>query len=415
MNRAFLCALLFAVSTAAVSGCATVRQKLCGPATPAVAANDAAPSDDAPASCECSNAPAKSTPATTASADEPDEPCAITSEEVSFTSKGDKLTGVIDRPTEIAQPLPAVIVLHDAGPHDRRGVFQGALGLELPVEVPVYQELAEHLAQNGYVVMRFDKRTCVKGGPPWCKYPRKYIENHRDDLASTLIADAKAAIGALRKRDDVDPNRLYIVGHGQGADIALALAKDVDASGLVLLAPSPYPLDKVILHQTDTSLSLLRKRRQSAGNTSEGMLLQQQIDALTETRKKQKAGFAKLRAGDVDSPNALGAPAATWQGLFELHDRAMASLKNTRIPLLAIFGEHDLNLPEDSPDKFRQQLAHARDGQVKVLSGVTHVMVGIDGDPDENAQVSDDVHQAILNFLDHLDQPPPAPSVDSKS
>jgi hypothetical protein len=398
-------ALLAAVG----SGCSTVQQTLCE--TPATQANGKAQPDglDAPvADCDCSKEQ-KTAEAQAPEEQETAEPHVIAKQAFSFTSKGDELAGVIDRPETITEPLPAVVVLHDSGPMDRRGLFKGALGLELPVEVPVYQEIAENLAQNGYVVMRFDKRTCVDGGPPWCEYPRDYIEDHREKLASTLMADAKAAVTALRKRKDVDPTRVFILGHGQGAELALAVAGDVEPRGLVLLAPSPYPVDEVVLHQTQASRDHLAKRRRDEGNTTMGTLLQQQLDALETTHEKQKKAFEKLRADEEMDGDVLGAPETTWAGLFELHDRAMASVKNSQVPVLALFGEHDLDIPSDSAEKFQTHLGRSRKSEVMLLPDVTRVMVGLGEEQGDTTQVSEDVHQAILHFFDELDKAPAEP------
>ncbi len=394
------------------AGCSTVQQAVC-PSPSAQPAAEQADGLDAPvANCDCSKKEESAT-AESSEAQEQREPRAITSEQITFESKGDELAGVVDRPQEIGEPLPAVVVLHDSGPMDRNGLSRGALGLELPVEVAVYQELAENLAQNGYVVIRFDKRTCVEGGPPWCKYPREYIKDHREKLASVLMADARAAVDLLRKRKDVDPTRVFLLGHGQGAEIALALSPDVESRGLVLLAPSPYPVDDVILHQTSASLTHLEKRRKAEGNTTMGTLLQQQLDALEATHKEQKQAFEKLRADELDEDDVLGAPKTTWSSLFELHDRAMASLKNSQTPVLALFGEHDLNLPHDSHETVQAKLDRSSKSEVMLLPGVTHPMVGLDEEDSDTTQVSEDVHQAILHFLNQVASKPQNSSPDS--
>ena len=259
----FCASLLLAIT---VVGCATVEQK------PVEKQVDVL--EEAARECNCEKEQSKQEVAAE-DVQASSEPQAIVSEEITFKSKGVELAGVVDRPKDVGEPLPAVVMLHDSGPMDRRGLFAGSLGLELPVEVPVYEELAENLAQNGYLVLRFDKRTCVDGGPPWCSYPREYIEDHREDLVSALLADAKAAVDHVRKREDVASTQVYMLGHGQGAELALALAKDVDAKGLVLLAPSPYPLDEVVLHQTEISRAHLERRRKAEGNTTMGTLLQE--------------------------------------------------------------------------------------------------------------------------------------------
>ncbi|AWV88089.1 alpha/beta hydrolase [Bradymonas sediminis] len=339
--------------------------------------------------------------------EEPERPVReILAEAITFESLGDTLSGVIERPDTRQAPGPAVLILHATGPHDRRGHFKTGLGVQLPVEVAVYEDIAQHLVKNGYMVMRFDKRTCVKGGRPWCTYPRAYVESHRSELAEALEADAAAAVAKLRTDPRVDPTQIFIIGHGQGADLALALSPKVNPAGLLLLAPSPYPIDQIISHQIDTSLKHLQKEREKAGNTTEGTLLAQQTEELQKTQTLQSEGFAALRAGDFDQDELLGAPAKTWSGFFALHQRASAQLSQTSAPILAIFGSHDGVLPRGSARAFEEKTrpANAEDaetGSVDIveLPKTTHFMIDIDVEADPSS-VSDAVQQQVLDFLD---------------
>jgi hypothetical protein len=331
------------------------------------------------------------------------EPRSVVAEDVEFQSQGDTLTGVIERPETISEPLPAVLILHDSGPLGRDGVFHGALGLGLPVEVAVYQQLAEMFARNGFVVMRYDKRTCVEGGPVWCDYPRKYVESHRKHLANTLLKDSDQALSVLRKHAAVDPDRVSVVGHGQGAELAVMLSSRRPVESLMLLAPSPYALDRLILHQTEFSLEHLEARRKSVGNTTEGDLLDKQIAALQASKEKQKATFEALRSGERVK-EAMGAPGETWMSFFALHREAMKALKGLDTPVLAIFGEADQDLPEDAAEQFQKLLNEDVYSEVLLLDALSHVMVSVDADEEESTQVSEDVEQALLHFVEEAER-----------
>jgi|SRR5690554_901076 len=328
----------------------------------------------------------------------------ILSEQITFDSLGDTLVGVLDRPETRQTPGPAVLILHATGPHDRRGHFKTGLGIQLPVEVPVYENIAQNLARNGYLVMRYDKRTCVKGGRAWCTYPRSYVESQRQNLAQALEADASAALARLQSNPRVDPAQIYILGHDQGADLALAIAEKAQPAGLILLAPSPYPVDQIIAHQIDGSLKHLNKARETAGNTSDGALLDQQIAELIRTKERQAQDFAALRAGTFDADDLLGAPANTWSGFLQLHQRASAQLARHTTPTLAIFGSHDRVLPRESARAFREGArgAGGEDAllvEIVELAQITHFMVDIDPQASPSA-VSERVQEQVLDFLE---------------
>lgn len=337
----------------------------------------------------------------------------IATVEVTFDSLGDALSGVIQFPDGATAPAPAVLILHDAGPHDRDGHFQAELGVKLPVEVAVYQEMAEYLVRRGFVVMRFDKRTCVEGGRAWCTYPRAYLEPHRPTLAEALQADAAAALTRLKSDPRVDATRTAVLGHGQGADLAAALMQSSQLAALILLAPSPYPIDELLKHQTTTSLEYLREERLEAGDTTRGTLLAQQIADLEASEKVMEKGFAALRAGKFSEAALLGTAPQTWRGLLTLHDQARAELLGAHVPTLALFGQAGLSLPANSADAFRQLLAdastHTARGaahfQVVELPATTHFLVGLDDD-NQSFHVSDTALTYIFDFLQAL---PPAP------
>lgn len=346
-----------------------------------------------------SRAPAQEDPETVA----PKGLAEVVAEPISFDSLGDTLVGVIERPETRQTPGPAVLILHASGPHDRRGHFKAGLGIQLPMEVPVYEDIAQNLARNGYLVLRYDKRTCVKGGRAWCKYPRSFVETQRENLAEALEADARAALARLQSDPHVDPAQIYILGHEQGADLALAIAQTARPAGLILLAPSPFPVDRLIAHQIDGSLQHLKKARQGAGDTSDGALLDQQIAELTRTRERQAQDFAALRAGSLEADELLGAPAKTWAGFLQLHQRARAQLARHTTPTLAIFGSHDRVLPRGSARAFKENAAKSGgDGAARVdvveLAQITHFMVDIDPQASPSV-VSERVQEQLLDFL----------------
>jgi pimeloyl-ACP methyl ester carboxylesterase len=84
---------------------------------------------------------------------------------------------------------------------------------------------AAALAAHGVASLRYDKRGCGESGGRW----------EEADLFQ-LIDDARDALGHLRGRDEVDIARTAVIGHGEGAGIALSVAigdPAVGALGLI--------------------------------------------------------------------------------------------------------------------------------------------------------------------------------------
>jgi pimeloyl-ACP methyl ester carboxylesterase len=96
--------------------------------------------------------------------------------------------------------------------------------------------LAAALADRGVASLRYDPRGCGRSGGSW----------ERSDLF-TRIDDARDAIGAMRSRPELDLRRTAIVGHGEGAAIALSVAIGDPAIGAVgLIGPPARSLRDVL-------------------------------------------------------------------------------------------------------------------------------------------------------------------------
>lgn len=96
--------------------------------------------------------------------------------------------------------------------------------------------VADALAARGVGSLRYDPRGCGESGGSW----------EESDLF-TRIDDARDAIGAMRSRRELDLRRTAIVGHGEGAVVALSVAIGDPAVGAVgLIGPAARSLRDVL-------------------------------------------------------------------------------------------------------------------------------------------------------------------------
>jgi uncharacterized protein len=92
----------------------------------------------------------------------------------------------------------------------------------------LFERLAGALAARGVASLRYDPRGCADSDGDWA--------------ASTLftrIDDARDAIGAMRSRRELDLRRTAIIGHGEGAVIAISVAIGDPAIGAVGVVGPP--------------------------------------------------------------------------------------------------------------------------------------------------------------------------------
>ena len=148
-------------------------------------------------------------------------------EHVSVPANGFSLAGTMSRPMS-ADPvpaggkkpaparLPAIVLVSGSAPSDRDEFVAG---------IPIFAQLANALADAGYLVIRYDERGAGQsGGRPESATLEEYA------------ADTRAVVTYLSKRRDVDPKRISLVGHGEGGWVAMLVAAReprVSAIGLV--------------------------------------------------------------------------------------------------------------------------------------------------------------------------------------
>lgn len=98
--------------------------------------------------------------------------------------------------------------------------------------------LADALAAHGVASLRYDPRGCGESDGAW----------EATDLF-TRIDDARDAIGAMRSRSELDLRRTAIIGHGEGAVIAISVAIGDPAIGAVGLIGAPARCGRDVLRR----------------------------------------------------------------------------------------------------------------------------------------------------------------------
>lgn len=152
---------------------------------------------------------------------DPQPPYGYRQEDVIFTGQDQDiaLAGAFSRPTDSTRRYPAVILVSDAGPQDRNEEMVG----HKPFAV-----MADHLTKNGIAVLRYDDRGA---GHSTGDYNSATLEDQ--------AADLRAAIAYLRNRKDVDTQHIGLIGHGEGAALAMMAAAGNNEVAFVVSMAGP--------------------------------------------------------------------------------------------------------------------------------------------------------------------------------
>lgn len=143
------------------------------------------------------------------------------------------LAGTFTRPAGNPTRGPAALILAGSGPTPRDGNFG------------TYRRLAQGLASNGIRSLRYDKRGVGES--------RALVTREDDLLLQRFVDDAVAAASNLEARPDV--SAAVIVGHSEGALLAILAAERIKVAGIILLA-GPGRRFSVILREQIASLPL---------------------------------------------------------------------------------------------------------------------------------------------------------------
>jgi pimeloyl-ACP methyl ester carboxylesterase len=227
-----------------------------------------------------------------------------------------ELAGTLALPDGDDGPFPAVLIASGSGPLDRDSDHRR-------MRFQVARRLAEALAAAGFASLRYDKRGVGASPGDWLAAG---FSDNIDDLA--------AARDTLAARPEVDPARLLVAGHSEGALLGAALAaRGAPLAGLVLLSCSATPGDQLLRWQA----------RQLAPS------LPAPVRALlrllrTDLEAKVAANHGKIRATTTDVARIGGARInARWTREFLDHD-PRSDLARVTVPVLALTGEKDLQV-----------------------------------------------------------------------
>jgi hypothetical protein len=226
---------------------------------------------------------------------------------------------------------------------------------------PIYKDLAEHLAGQGFVTLRFDKR-CA--GASSCQ-PNSPFEE--------IVDDAKAAYELLRARPEVDPAKVLVFGHSEGGLIGSVLASgDHNTAGLVMAAAPGRSLNKILREQTVT-------RMREAGEPAE------KISAFIAkfdlfTRLMMAGDMSQMTLSfDTQDPNdammqALAKQPAYTSPMF-INDPLMIP-QGITCPVLILQGDKDLQITVKDAQFINEAFTRVNhpDTTFKLLPDVDHLL-----------------------------------------
>ena len=307
-------------------------------------------------------------------------------EAVIIPATGFNLGATITKPSSAAAPasaassgvagrIPAVILLSGSGVGDRDGVVMG---------VPTLAQLAGAMADAGFLAVRYDKRGFGQSGG---RAESAGIQDYAEDV--------RTVVRWLLQRKDIDPKRIAVVGHSEGAWIALlAAAREKRISAVASIAGPATTGAELVLEQQQRALDQMKLTPEER---EKKVALQKQIQSAVVTGK----GWELL---PQEERRAADTP---WFQSLLTFDPAKV-IKDVRQPLFFVHGALDKQVPPAHADRLADMARKQSDSDsidVVVVRGVNHLLIpAFTGEVTEYASLTDrnvskDVSGALTAWL----------------
>jgi pimeloyl-ACP methyl ester carboxylesterase len=311
---------------------------------------------------------------------------------------GVRLAGTLTLPPG-AGPHPAVLLVTGSGPQDRDETLLG----HKPFLV-----LADYLTRRGIAVLRLDDRgTGASTGT--------FATSTSDDFAQ----DAAAAVRWLRARPEVADDRVGIVGHSEGGLIAPLVASRTPEVAFVVLLAGPGTTGAEVLvaqgalisraggdpeREIERTSALQRELFAAIAATADSAVLHAQLREIARRFQASLTPEERARpdASDATFAAAINTLISPWYRWFLRYDPAPA-LRATRVPVLALNGALDMQVPADENLAAIQRALRAggnRDATVEKLPGLNHLFqTARTGAPSEYAEIEETFSPAALQRI----------------
>lgn len=267
------------------------------------------------------------------------------------------LEGLLTLPAAPDGPLPAVVLVHGTGSNDKD---------ETAYAYKPFRDIAWALAQRGYAVLRYDKRTLTYAKTLYGEMGGVFT------IREETIDDALEALALLAADERIDSDHIYVLGHSLGGMMAPRIINESGSgfAGGILMSGSPRTLIELIVDQSRYALE--------TGGYDEAVQ-----NALKQNMDQTLADYAKLAGLDDEAAKAMTLSGFNGYFLKEMDAHPVAGeLAKLDCPLFILQGDKDMQVYADKDFAMYQTLAEGRDNiTLKLYPGLNHFMHPSTTDP----------------------------------
>ena len=331
---------------------------------------------------------------------EPKKPYPYIEEEAIYENKEAEITlaGTLTLPSGKG-PFPAVLLITGSGPQDRNDTIYG----HYPFMV-----LADYLTRQGIAVLRVDDRGV---GESTGDFSRATSE----DFASDVLA----GIGYLKTREEINPERIGLIGHSEGGLIAPMVAvQSPDVAFIVMMAGTGLTGEEILYLQ---GALISRAMGVNEEDIIKNRQFNEKIFSVIKEEKDKKNAEERLRQMFMEDwekvsdeeKEKIGDPEvyinaqlqsllSPWLKFFLTYD-PKPTLSKVKCPVLAINGEKDLQVPpKENLSAIEEALVAGgnKNFTVEELPGLNHLFqTAQTGVPSEYAKIEETISPIALKII----------------
>ena len=290
-------------------------------------------------------------------------------QEIIFDSDGLRLAGVLRIP-EQGLAFPAVLLVHGSMEQDRDGNLLAKRDGKPAYKKNFFLEIARRLCAAGYAAFSWDRRGCGKS------------EGQAGDVFAQA-RDAIAALHALQGQEEIDSQRIAVLGQSAGVYTACLLAQE--ESG-----PKAYILQGGLYRDYGEMMAFNYVRVARYAASSPGNLAWVEENDLCSLLIGLNLDQIKRQAKEGKREHDLVYKGRIWKFYHDptcyLPENAPSrQFKYIDKPALVIHGECDLNVPVQDAASIRNELIKNGNKQVGlvIIPGADHSFQEAAGSEDQ--------------------------------